>query len=78
MLYIDGNGFQVKIFSYIADSVILCEVIGETQAHMEEVLRDPKEIKYKNADDFITDYSYLRLQGFMGGADEGNVRMLLK
>lgn len=78
MITVNNKNYQHTVFGFVTDSQLMCELVGVTEDEARTIFSGKPKIIFTNSDGVTTDYSAKRLCGFMNGADEGNVRILLK
>lgn len=77
-LVINEISYEIFMYGFIDGSTILVEMIGCTEQEAESIFSGDPEIKFINADNVESNLPKNHLAGFLDGAGEGNVRVILK
>lgn len=77
-IIVNETEHPIYMFGYIDGDTIMIEMIGKTEREAENILDKGYEITFVNLDGVEAKLPKNNLSGFMEGAEEGNVRVLLK
>ena len=77
MLIVNGSSYPIIMLGFVGTGKLLFEMIDKSEEEATEIFSNANTIFFINRDGVKADYSKMKFDGFMDGAAQGNVRVIL-
>ena len=77
MLIVNGTPHEHTTFGFLSYNTLFCELVNTTKEEAETIFKGRPKIIFVNADNLETDYTGMKLSGFLDEVAPGNTGVVL-